>query len=81
MSVVGRCRILVTDLWDQDAVDLVAPGFIEFAQDSTGSLGFIAIQAGTDWAGGSSRRAPGSRVLLGRLRRGRSRQRSRLGDA
>lgn len=49
MSVVGRWRIVDMDLWHQDAVDLVDPGFIEFATGSMGSLGFIAIQAGMDW--------------------------------
>jgi hypothetical protein len=49
MSVVGRWRIVGMDLWDQDAVDLVAPGFIEFQPDATGSFGFIAVQAGLDW--------------------------------
>lgn len=37
------------ELWDQDAVDLVAPGFFEFEADSLGSLGFIAVQGGLDW--------------------------------
>lgn len=49
MSVVGRWRIVDMDLWDQDAVDLVAPGFIEFEPDSMGSLGFIAVQGGIEW--------------------------------
>lgn len=49
MSVVGRWRIVDMELWDQDAVDLVAPGFIEFEPESTGSFGFIAVQAGMDW--------------------------------
>ena len=37
------------DLWEQDDVDLVAPGFIEFGMDRRGSLGFIAVQGGIDW--------------------------------
>jgi hypothetical protein len=37
------------DLWEQDDVDLVAPGFIEFGKDHEGSLGFIAVQGGIDW--------------------------------
>ncbi len=49
MSVVGRWRIVHMELWDQDAVDLVAPGFIEFQPDATGSFGFIAVQGGLDW--------------------------------
>ncbi|MDQ6617099.1 MAG: hypothetical protein M3083_20735 [Actinomycetota bacterium] len=34
------------DLWDRDALDLVAPAFIEFRADRTGSFGFIAV---TGW--------------------------------
>jgi hypothetical protein len=49
MSVVGRWRIVEMELWDQYAVDLVAPGLIEFQPDATGSFGFIALQAGLDW--------------------------------
>lgn len=48
MSVVGRWRIVDMELWDQDAVDLIAPGFIEFQPDATGSFGFIAVQAELD---------------------------------
>lgn len=34
--------------WDRDAIDLVEPGFIEFAQDGTGQLGFIAVRGWLD---------------------------------
>ncbi len=34
--------------WDRDAIDLVEPGFIEFARDRTGRLGFIAVQGWLD---------------------------------
>lgn len=44
MSVLGTWRIVDRDPWDQDAVDLVAPGFIEFEPDSLGSFGFIAVE-------------------------------------
>jgi hypothetical protein len=29
------------DNWDQEAIDLVEPGFIEFGEDGLGGLGFI----------------------------------------
>jgi hypothetical protein len=45
----GRWRIVEMDLWEKDDIDLVAPGFIEFDSDHSGSLGFIAVQAGIDW--------------------------------
>jgi hypothetical protein len=49
MSVVGRWRIVEMELWDQDAVDLVTPGFLEFQPNGTGSFGFIAVQGDVDW--------------------------------
>lgn len=48
-TLVGRWRIVEMDLWNQDDVDLVAPGFIEFQPGHMGSLGFIAVQGGLDW--------------------------------
>jgi len=44
----GRWRIAAMDLWDQEAIDLVAPGFIEFGGDGTGEFGFIAVQGWMD---------------------------------
>jgi hypothetical protein len=46
---VGRWRIVEMDLWAQEDVDLVTPGFIELKADHMGSLGFIAVQGGVDW--------------------------------
>ncbi len=48
MSVVGRWRIVETELWDSDALNLVAPVFIEFGEDGMGSFGFIAVQGELD---------------------------------
>lgn len=59
MSIVGRWRIVDMELWDQDAVDLVAPGFIEFQQEGTGSFGFIAVQGDVDWRGAPREGRPG----------------------
>src|SRR6266571_207552 len=36
------------DLWDQEAIDLVVPGFIEFGDDGTGEFGFIAVRGWMD---------------------------------
>jgi hypothetical protein len=36
------------DNWDQEAVDLVEPGFIEFGEDGLGGLGFIAVTGELD---------------------------------
>ena len=47
--LMGRWRITEMDLWEQDDIDLVAPGFVEFGEDHRGSLGFIAVRGGIDW--------------------------------
>lgn len=49
MSVAGRWRIVETDLWDLEALDLVAPAFIEFVKGGRGSLGFIAVEGSVEW--------------------------------
>src|SRR5260370_39982883 len=36
------------DMWDQEAIDLVAPGFIEFGDDGTGEFGFIVVRGWMD---------------------------------
>jgi hypothetical protein len=48
-DLTGRWRIVEMDLWDQDALDLVAPVFIEFSPDHTGRFGFIAVTGWIDW--------------------------------
>ena len=48
MGVSGRWRIVEMDTWDQDAVDFVGPGFIEFTDDATGQFGFIAVRGWMD---------------------------------
>jgi hypothetical protein len=47
-SITGRWRITEMDNWDQEAVDLVKPGFIEFGEDGLGSLGFIVVTGDLD---------------------------------
>ena len=37
------------DLWDQDAVDLVGPGTIEFSPNGTGQFRFIAVEGNLDY--------------------------------
>jgi hypothetical protein len=49
MRIAGRWRIKEAELWDCDALNLVAPAFIELAGDeSSGSFGFIAVQGEMD---------------------------------
>lgn len=47
------------DLWVQEDVNLVAPGFIDFGADHMGSLGFIVVQGGLDWRDGPRGGRPG----------------------
>lgn len=49
MTVEGRWRVVETEVWDQEALDLVAPAFIEFGDDGTGRIGFIAVDGWIDW--------------------------------
>lgn len=35
--------------WDHDAIDLIAPGFIEFTEDGTGHFAFIAVRGWLDY--------------------------------
>jgi hypothetical protein len=46
--IIGRWRITEMDNWDQEAIDLVEPGFIEFDEDGLGGLGFIAVTGELD---------------------------------
>ena len=43
----GRWRIAEMDLWDQDALDLVAPASLEI-EGSEGEMRFIAVRAWLD---------------------------------
>ena len=47
-SITGRWRITEMDNWDQETIDLVQPGFIEFDEDGLGGLGFIVVTAELD---------------------------------
>jgi hypothetical protein len=46
--LAGRWRIVEMSGWDRDAIDLVEPGFIEFAREGTGKVGFIAVNGWLD---------------------------------
>lgn len=48
MSIVGRWRIVQTEIWDLEALDLVEPAFIEFGEDEMGRFGFIAVEGWMD---------------------------------
>lgn len=46
--LMRRWRITEMDVWEQDDIDLVAPGFVEFGEDYRGSLGLIAVRGEID---------------------------------
>ena len=48
------------DNWDQEAIDLVQPGFIEFGEDGLGSLGFIVVTGELDYRDADRDDSPGS---------------------
>lgn len=45
----GVWRIIETEVWDVDALDLVGPAQITFDEDELGYLRMIAIEAGVDY--------------------------------
>lgn len=48
-AIAGTWRIIQMDEWSQDAVDLVVPGYIRFAERSrSGDFRFIAVEGATD---------------------------------
>jgi hypothetical protein len=47
--VVGRWRIVETEVWGQDALDLVVPAYIAFDRDGLGEMQLIAIGASIDY--------------------------------
>ena len=49
-EVIGRWRIVSSDVWDQDNLDLVQPAFIHIGQDGRGELAFGAANASLDLA-------------------------------
>jgi hypothetical protein len=47
--VVGRWRIVQTEVWDPDALHLVVPAYIRFDRDGLGEMQLIAIGASVDY--------------------------------
>jgi len=45
--------------WDREDIDLVEPGFIEFAADGTGQVGFIAVTGWLDCRASERDGSPG----------------------
>jgi hypothetical protein len=47
-QLIGRWRIVGSDLWERDHLDLVAPAFITINADGHGEIAFGAMNAGLD---------------------------------
>lgn len=53
--LIGRWRIVETDMWDSDYIDLVEPGYIAFDPRGQGEFAFGAVTASLDlWYAPSS---------------------------
>jgi hypothetical protein len=48
VSINGRWRIVEMELWDQDAIDLLGPAFIELTSNGQGSFRFVAVEGWMD---------------------------------
>lgn len=48
MGLKGRWRIVEMGLWDEDAIDLLGPAFIEIAPNGQGSFRFIVVEGWMD---------------------------------
>lgn len=44
-SILGRWRIIETDLWDKDYLDMLEPAHITFQANGTGEFAFGAVSA------------------------------------
>jgi hypothetical protein len=57
--LVGRWRLVAMSGWDREDIDLDGPGFIEFAADGTGQVGFIAVTGWLDCRASERDGSPG----------------------
>ena len=48
MPINGRWRIVEMELWDQEAIELLGPAFIELTAKRQGSFRFIAVEGWMD---------------------------------
>jgi len=47
-AVLGKWRIVETDQWDADYLDMVEPAYIQFDSNGHGEMAFGALQASLD---------------------------------
>ncbi len=48
-NYVGTWKIIDMELWDQEYIDMEAPGFIKFASKGLGEFQFGLVRGGIDW--------------------------------
>lgn len=48
-TFLGKWRIVQTELWDLDDLDLVTPATISLSRNHDGHIGFIAVEAELDY--------------------------------
>ena len=51
MTIKGRWRIVEMEAWDQEAIDLLGPAFIELTANGQGSFRVIAVEGWMDVRG------------------------------
>jgi hypothetical protein len=47
-SFLGHWRITDTELWNREALNLLAPAFVRYEDDGMGGFQFIAVRGGLD---------------------------------
>ncbi|MBM4270073.1 MAG: hypothetical protein FJ144_26305 [Deltaproteobacteria bacterium] len=48
-AILGRWSIVETEMWDREALDLVAPAHITFERDGLGQMELVAVRASIDY--------------------------------
>ena len=53
---MGKWRLIQTELWPQDFIDLREPGYIELKPDGRGTMVFGTVKLELDWKAGKEHR-------------------------
>ena len=57
-AIRGKWRIVETEVWDQEALDLIVPAYIRFDPNGLGEMQLIAIGASIDYRLSERNHAP-----------------------
>jgi hypothetical protein len=68
VRIEGRWRIVEMELWDQDAIDLLGPAFIEIGSRREGTFPFIAVEGWMDVRPADRDSLPGIAAILTGIR-------------